>query len=1330
MKLSRVLNFAPWIASIVLAFTFCSAQAEERTMTAEQMLELSKTGDFGEGDNKSIGKLPDMTKGDPLPPTENKPWTLGPSGVVCMWVGDMKKGDQIFVKGALNGSPAAGKIFPGDVIIGVNGKKFTPGCHLGITVGNAIVESERAANGGKLIYHIWRDKNYVARNGKADVRGVDIDKFFDEARDDNSLYDWKPEEARQQEVRQMGFDKFPLDPVTLDVELKLRVFPEYSDTSPYDCPKVDKILEEAWTVLEKKFVVDPKNKRSGRGGSLEALALIASGKPEHREIVHKWVRSKNSPWNPPTQKIGAMFEPGYKGYKGMQSWHHGYNGLNCALYYDATGDEYVLPALRKYAIETAMGQSGGGSWGHTFAYPSFNGGEFHKMNPGYGALNAAGNRCFFLIALAQKLGVEHPEIEMANKRAHHFFGSYVDQGAIPYGDHGAAGTDDSNGKNTGIAFAMKVLGDKYGSKYFAQMSTHCSFTRRGGHAADYHGNWSSWAATLTGPEGRILAERNLRWRRTLCRMYDGSFVYHSPTGKYGTLRDPTATEVIHQAVPLKQTLITGKDLDESMFTTEKEMEQMLQSAYPQFNDDKLKEMVGTRWNEGATDEVFKMLNIFKPKARGICAKELAKRYKAGETEIVTRLLSLLEHEDPRMRDGALRALAACGDDVVLPNLSKIIKLLDDPKAFVRITASKTVSGGSDKKDVQLAILNSTLKNKDVAAPNSLGNAVQNILFTKDTPLAKQPFRAGLDDQLVVDALEKLILLDPAGKSFMTSREKVWDKNTIVRLAGPLTYAAEEEQVGDQMFANRAAPARALLAKFNYQEAYEGAIHNLRKRNHAPRMVRPLVSFKDPLVDPILFDSKPAAFKQFTKQMQDGMIDNPLTSFGFYNKRTKKKEVIMLINMLELAEKEKESAKSSSIYPDARAMFYQELDQLDGAGAKIKACRDELNDPQKKNTFRKMAAMELLADLLGADSLEDLVPYLGHPYWRLHEHSQTIAANLVKAGGDAQLVSIYTSGLEPDAHCGVLELIAAADHKEGLSFVSSSLGNTSPDVRRAAINSLYEFKGKSVMPDFIKAISKAETRIELLGYEETLLSEIDDKPYAKSLSKATIAALKSTKEAHQRDSLYYILARLGDSESLAALKGAAITDDFQTVKAAAFAMSFSPSREADKILLEIASLDKQSAAFVGSHSVRRMLIGPQGYGDVTVEEKMDFAEAMLRKSLDKGLIAFLGEVHEARSLRALMYCLENGVSTAADSLVACAEGMGKLSDKDAKIAEESLRNVIEYIEVTQLRGGVEGKDFREYPKWKALQARAGKVLLKVHKPEKVAIPEFNDIDLDF
>ena len=127
--------------------------------------------------------------------------------------------------------------------------------------------------------------------------------------------------------------------------------------------------------------------------------------------------------------------------------------------------------------------------------------------------------------------------------------------------------------------------------------------------------------------------------------------------------------------------------------------------------------------------------------------------------------------------------------------------------------------------------------------------------------------------------------------------------------------------------------------------------------------------------------------------------------------------------------------------------------------------------------------------------------------------------------------------------------------------------------------------------------------------------------------------------------------------------------------------------------------------------------------------MDFAEPMIKLDMNKRMVEFLGNVHSARALRALLYCLENGVRSAAESLVWNAETAPGYSPADSKIAAETLRNVIEFIEVTQLRGGAAGKDFRSYPKWKALQARAGKVLLKVHQPEAEPIPTFDLLDLD-
>ena len=104
---------------------------------------------------------------------------------------------------------------------------------------------------------------------------------------------------------------------------------------------------------------------------------------------------------------------------------------------------------------------------------------------------------------------------------------------------------------------------------------------------------------------------------------------------------------------------------------------------------------------------------------------------------------------------------------------------------------------------------------------------------------------------------------------------------------------------------------------------------------------------------------------------------------------------------------------------------------------------------------------------------------------------------------------------------------------------------------------------------------------------------------------------------------------------------------------------------------------------------------------------------------------LREVRRVREARDRVEC------TAAESLVANAEGMKKLSPADSKIAAKAIRDVIEYIEVSHLRGGPEAhsKVQDNYYGWKALQARAGKVLLKIHKPEAAPIPTFDPLDLE-
>ena len=1309
------------------------AFADEREVTDEQRKAIENAGEE-EIKLERPKNLPDLTKGEKLPPSKDKPfiWHLGPTGISCVMSGRFV-GDQLLVKGTIKGSPAEGKFLPGDVITGINGKKFQAGGHLGELIGNTIIEAEKEENGGKMVFQVWRDKNYVARTATKNIAGTDIDTLINQVENDNSLFDWKPEEARKEEVENIDMDKFPIDPMTLDVELKIRVFPAYTDTAPYDCPKTQKILEDAWKVLEQRFVVDPKKPGSGKGGIIEAMALVASGKPEHRKLVHEWVRSKNCPWQPPTEPIGARFEPGYKGYNGYQSWHHGFIGLQCALYYDATGDDYVLPALRKYAIETAMGQSKAGSWGHTFAFPSFNGGKLHEMNPGYGALNAAGNRCFFLVALAQKLGIKHPEIDLAVSRAHRFFGSYVDQGAIPYGDHGAAATDDSNGKNAGTAYAMKLIGDDYSAKYFSMMSAHAAFTPRGGHAHDYHTQWSSWGAALCGPQVRTYNERNMRWRRTLCRMYDGSFVYHSPSEKYSTLRDPTATEVFNQVVIHKQTLISGKDADEKMYLNEREMKQLLTSAAGQFNNDYLKNIAGKPWPERSTDELFDLLDMFKPKTRNQIAAELGKRFKAGEAAIAPRLVSLLTHENARFRHGALRALDACGTDVMLSNLSKIVPMLDDPKDFVRITAIELVSKATDDKEAQLAILKTTVAEQHTEAPNSVRNSVQSNLFSSKvkSAISDSPFKAGFDDKLVEQALTKLILEETGGGPLVESKVKTWDKDTVVRLAGPLTFIAEEEQVYDQMFGARNAAAQAMLGKFGYLEGVHTNGYRLMQKVNIPRHIRAASGFKDPMVNPDMVFKQPGVFADYADEIKTILIDSPSETITIKDQSTNWIQVSTpLSKILKAIEANKTPAALPSIAGDVRKIFQSELAAVEGTGAKMKLCRDALADPQSMQTFRQIAAMDALVELGGPEAVNDLLPYLGHEYWRLSEHSRSVAANLVKGMPAAQITKLFTETTHTSSKTGFLQMLTISEAKGGLDTAKQAMKHESSSVRAAAIGAVSALGGGAVTEEILKFLQTAESLEECHACEDALLSRTGDVSTAGRIRDRLIA-MKSGASTMLLDSVYYLLARIGDAKSIEVLRQVAATEDPKEFARVMFALSYSPSREADKVMLEIAAKNPKRAAIVGVYGDRRMVIGPKGYGDIESKDRMDFAEAMLKLTLEPRIIQLLGTIHEARALRALMFCLEKGVGSAAKSIVENAEGMEKLSPADAKIAAETLRQLIEYIEVSHLRGGIKahmGKD-DNYTGWKSLQARAGKSLLKFHKPETAPIPTFDGLDLD-
>ena len=255
-----------------------------------------------------------------------------------------------------------------------------------------------------------------------------------------------------------------------------------------------------------------------------------------------------------------------------------------------------------------------------------------------------------------------------------------------------------------------------------------------------------------------------------------------------------------------------------------------------------------------------------------------------------------------------------------------------------------------------------------------------------------------------------------------------------------------------------------------------------------------------------------------------------------------------------------------------------------------------------------------------------------------------------------------------------------------------------------------------------------------GAEQALLSKVDDPAHVKKIEE-TARSLLPKSALPQRRSYAWLLGQFGGPANLATIqKAAATTADDADLKKMITALAYSPDRAADQTMLELLSVSGRLRDAVAAQSVHRM-VGRNGISDVTDSARVKFARAILNQKYDKRLITYLGRVYTGPSVQLLFDVMKDGgdnTPVAVEAIIACVEGMYKPSESDAKVAAEVLTDVIEYIEVTQLRGGVKqtySDKKSPYFMWKGLQGRAGQAMLRVHKPKKAPIPEFDDSDLD-
>jgi hypothetical protein len=182
--------------------------------------------------------VPDLTQGDTVPARHKHDWNLGPVGLRgWMFCDQLVTTDarQIAITAVDSGSPAAGILSVGDVILGVGGRRFAydPRTEFGLAVSAAETETEK----GRLVLTRWRD-------GQIE-----------------------------------------------DVTLTLPIAGTFSSTAPYDCDKSKWILRRGLQVLaERAAQPDYGQQTDAIPRALNALALLAGGEAAHLELVQREAR--------------------------------------------------------------------------------------------------------------------------------------------------------------------------------------------------------------------------------------------------------------------------------------------------------------------------------------------------------------------------------------------------------------------------------------------------------------------------------------------------------------------------------------------------------------------------------------------------------------------------------------------------------------------------------------------------------------------------------------------------------------------------------------------------------------------------------------------------------------------------------------------------------------------------------------------------------------------------------------------------------------------------------------------------------------------------------
>jgi hypothetical protein len=572
---------------------------------------------------------------------------------------------------------------------------------------------------------------------------------------------------------------------TEDVVLKLPVLGNYSPTAPFDCPKSKRILEQGCEVIAARMGASDYANQDPIPRSLNALALLASGDVGYMPQIKKeaeWAAAYSS--------------------DSMQTWHYGYVMMFLGEYVAATGDQSVMPGLKRLALESAKGQSAVGSWGHGFAKPDGRLG-------GYGMMNSPGVPLTISLLLAREAGVKDPAVDLAIERSARLLRFYIGKGAIPYGDHHPwIENHEDNGKCGMVSVLFSLLGESKGAEFFSRMSIASHGAERDtGHTGNFFNIlWAMPGVAHSGPQatGAWMQEFGA-WYFDLARRSDGSFLHQGPpeprNDSYAGW-DCSGAYLLAYAMPLKKIYLTGKKPAAVPQLDAKAAESIIQdgrgwtnkdrnSFYDSLTDEQLIErlrnwspivreraaMALGRRKSTHVERLIEMLAATSLEARyGACQGLIFLRQRGAPA--VDALQKTLSHDDLWLRIKAAEALSAIGAPAMkaVPQILEMLAQVDakkDPRAMQQryLTFALFDRGGMLSRSldgVDLPALYKAiqvgLKNQDGRARGNIGSIYQHLAFEDIRPLLPaiheailQPAPSGemFADQIRVEGLRLL-----------------------------------------------------------------------------------------------------------------------------------------------------------------------------------------------------------------------------------------------------------------------------------------------------------------------------------------------------------------------------------------------------------------------------------------------------------------------------------------------------------------------------------------------------------------------------------------------